>query len=194
MTMRPSNRVRNLKTLELLDIRPDDHVLEVGFGPGLGIQLALQLAGRGRVIGIDHSAMMLREASRRNARALASGRAQLTLGSAEHLPQFAIRFDKVFAINVYMFWADPVGVLRALRGTMNVGSVIALTLQPRNLGASITDTREAANQMTASLLEAGFDDVHVEIVELRPVPAACVLGTVGQPTEHSSSLRSRTSD
>src|SRR6266498_1250124 len=33
MRARPSNRERNVRTLVLLDIRPEDHVLEVGFGP-----------------------------------------------------------------------------------------------------------------------------------------------------------------
>jgi len=37
MRMRASNRVRNLRTVELLEIQPADRVLEVGFGPGLAV-------------------------------------------------------------------------------------------------------------------------------------------------------------
>jgi len=40
MLVRPSNRLRNLRTLELLDVRPEDRVLEVGFGPGLAVARA----------------------------------------------------------------------------------------------------------------------------------------------------------
>ncbi|HEX9401806.1 MAG TPA: hypothetical protein VF912_16975 [Anaeromyxobacter sp.] len=47
MRARPSNRERNVRTLVLLDIRPEDHVLEVGFGPGLAVALAAELASRG---------------------------------------------------------------------------------------------------------------------------------------------------
>ena len=81
MRVRPSNRERNLRTLALLDIQPADQVLEVGFGPGLAIERAAELASRGKVVGIDHSALMLREARLRNAKAIADGRVELLLGS-----------------------------------------------------------------------------------------------------------------
>jgi SAM-dependent methyltransferase len=176
MQVRPSNRERNARTLALLDLQPEDHVLEVGFGPGLSVKSAAQLASRGKVVGIDRSPLMLRQASRRNAKAIAEGRVEVQLGSAERLPELGIRFDKVFAVNVYMFWEDPVGVLRGLRDVMKPGGTIALTLQPRRAGATRDDTRVAAERMVGSLREAGFVNVRAEIFDMRPVDAACVLG------------------
>lgn len=67
MATRPSNLERNMRTLALVDIQPDDRVLEIGFGPGIAIERAAELARRGKVIGVDHSELMLRQASRRNA-------------------------------------------------------------------------------------------------------------------------------
>src|ERR1700745_682211 len=66
---RPSNRQRNRWVVSLLDVRPADQVLEIGFGPGLAVA-ALVRAGAGHVYGIDHSGVMLRQASRRNAAAV----------------------------------------------------------------------------------------------------------------------------
>ncbi len=180
MRVRPSNRERNLRALGLLDIRADDEVLEVGFGPGLAIERAAELASRGRVVGIDHSELMLREARRRNAKGIGAGRVELLLGSAERLPDFSTRFDKVLAVNVYMFWDDPVAVLRALRGAMKPGGTISLTLQPRRRGATDEDAREAAERMGSSLRSAGFENVRLEILEMAPVNAACVLGQVAR--------------
>lgn len=176
MRVRPSNRVRNSRTLDLLDLRPGDRLLEVGFGPGLAVARAAELVTAGKVVGIDHSELMLRQARRRNAKAIRAGRVELLLGSADALPRFEGRFDKVMAVNVYMFWKDPVPVLRGLRQVMNPGGVVALTLQPRNRGATAHDTRLAAERMTASLLAAGFGEVRTEILEMAPVAAACVLG------------------
>src|SRR5262249_12503284 len=51
MAMRYSNRERNRRTIELLDIQPDDRVLEIGFGPGLAIEMAARLARSGCVVG-----------------------------------------------------------------------------------------------------------------------------------------------
>ncbi len=185
MRFRPSNRERSLRTLTLLDVRPADHVLEVGFGPGLAVARAAELASRGKVVGIDHSRVMLRQARRRNARAIGAGRVELLLGSADRLPDFPVRFDKVFAVNVYMFWNDPVSALRGLRGVMKAGGAIALTLQPRNPGASGEDTRVAAERMATSLGDAGFVSVRTEILHMAPVDAACVLGQVpgGMPSD-----------
>jgi SAM-dependent methyltransferase len=182
MRVRPSNRLRNSRTLDLLDIRPEDRVLEVGFGPGLAVARAAELATAGMVVGIDHSELMLRQARRRNAEAIGAGRVELLLGSAEALPRFEGRFDKVLAVNVYMFWKDPVSVLGGLRQAMNPGGVIALTVQPRRRGATADDTRAAAESMVASLRAAGFGEVRTEILEMAPVPAACVVARgIGTP-------------
>ncbi len=179
MSVRPSNRVRNLRTLELLDIQPADSVLEVGFGPGLAVARAAELASAGKVVGIDHSELMLRHARRRNAAAIRAGRVELVLGSVDTLPpHFEACFDKVLAVNVYMFWKDPVSVLGGLRRVMKPGGAIALTLQPRRRGATADDTRAAAERMEASLRGAGFTEVRAELLEMAPVPAACVIGRV----------------
>lgn len=182
MRLRPSNRLRNQRTVELLDIRPDDRVLEVGFGPGLAVERAAELASAGTVVGVDHSEAMLRLASRRNAEAIRAGRVELLLGSASALPRFDGPFDKVLAVNVFMFWKDPVAVLTGLSQVMKPGGVIAITLQPRNRGATADDTRAAGERIAAALRAAGFTVVRTEILEMAPVSAACVLGRAGPPS------------
>ena len=59
MAHRRSNIERNRWTVGLLDIQETDHVLELGFGPGLAIEQVARLATKGRVVGIDHSALMV---------------------------------------------------------------------------------------------------------------------------------------
>ncbi len=186
MRVRPSNRARNARTVDLLDIRPGDRVLEVGFGPGLAVRRAAELASRGTVVGIDHSELMLRQARRRNARAVQEGRVELLLGSAERLPDLPTRFDKVFAVNVYAFWSEPVTVLRHLRGIVKPGGTIALTFQPRRRGATGEDTRRGAERMAASMRDAGFVEVRVEILPMAPVDAACLLGRAPGPASNAA--------
>lgn len=176
MRFRASNRERNERTLALLEIQPEDHVLEIGFGPGLAIEKAAQLASQGKVLGIDHSKLMLRQASRRNYEAIGQGRVDLRLGSAEDLPTLGYLFDKVFAVNVFMFWKDPVTVLRSIRGVMKPGGTVALTLQPRNRGATNSDASKAGEGMANALQDASFVSVQVEFFEMAPVNVACVLG------------------
>ena len=40
MANRPSSRLRNTRTVDLLDLRLDDRILEEGYGPGLALRLA----------------------------------------------------------------------------------------------------------------------------------------------------------
>lgn len=176
MTLRPSNKERNRRTLALLEIRPADDVLELGFGTGLAIEQAASIATQGKVAGVDRSELMLLEASRRNAKAIHEGKVDLRLGSAERMPDFGRRFDKAFAVNVYMFWEDPVGVLRGVRSAMKGGGTLCLTLQPRHQSATDADARKAAERMAESLRAAGFTEVRSEILEMEPVDSACVLG------------------
>ena len=150
MQVRPSNRKRNLRTVDVADIRPEDNVLEIGFGPGLAVAEAARRAFAGKVCGIDRSELMLEQARRRNRKAVDAGRVDLRLGAVERLPKFGVRFDKIFAVNVFMFWEDPGGALRGLRSQMSAGGTIALTLQPRSRGATNEDSRAAASSMEAA--------------------------------------------
>jgi SAM-dependent methyltransferase len=69
--------------VDQLAINADDAVLEVGFGPGVGIALAAEAAPAGRVAGVDPSAEMLAQAKARNAEAMRSSHVDLHLGSVE---------------------------------------------------------------------------------------------------------------
>ncbi len=176
MATRPSNRERNRRTIELLQIRDGDRVLEIGFGPGLAIEMAARLAGSGKVVGVDHSEIMLRQASRRNQAAIGAGRVQLHLASADALPPFPEPFDKVIASNVHMFLDDPVSTLRLWLAIMRPGGWIAITHQSRKQGATDADSAQGADRIAADLRAAGFTDVRIETLEMKPVNAACVLG------------------
>ena len=120
------NREAVAWTIDLLDIQPTDHILEIGFGPGHGIQRVAQLAAQGRVAGVDFSETMLEQATRRNAAAIASGNVELRLGDASRLPYPDHSFHKVFATNVVYFWKASVATLREIQQVMKPGGRLAL--------------------------------------------------------------------
>ena len=113
-------------TISLLEIQPTDHVLEIGFGPGHGIQQVARLAPQGRVAGVDFSETMLQQASRRNAAAITAGRVELCLGDASALLYPDNTFHKIFATNVVYFWKDPLANLQEFRRVMKPGGRLAL--------------------------------------------------------------------
>jgi len=175
MAHRSSNRRRNLWAVSLLDVQAADRVLEVGFGPGVAIDELARLAHHGAVYGIDHSDVMVRQATKRNRAAVRAGLVDLRLGSVDDLPAFAEPLDKILAVNSVGFWPGPWERLKELRGLLRPDGQIAIASQPRCPGATRETSERAAGEIKALLEEAGFSDTRVETLDLDP-PVVCVLG------------------
>jgi ubiquinone/menaquinone biosynthesis C-methylase UbiE len=135
----------------LLEIVPNDRVLEVGFGPGVVIQRLSKLAPAGHVAGIDQGEM-LEQAQARNATAINSGRVDLRHASVENLPFDDDSFDQALAINSMQFWPPVAGMQEMLR-VMKRGGVIALGFTPYS--------GQPNEELTEQLMGAGFTKAHV---------------------------------
>jgi ubiquinone/menaquinone biosynthesis C-methylase UbiE len=114
--------------IDLLHVQPNDKVVEVGFGPGVGIQLLAGLASTGYVAGVDPSQEMVEQATERNAKT--KKRADLRRGSAESLPFEDNMFDKALAINSMQVWPDAMAGLREIRRVLKGDARIALGFTP----------------------------------------------------------------
>jgi SAM-dependent methyltransferase len=181
MAHRPSNRQRSGWVVSLLSVQPADQVLEIGFGPGLAIA-ELVRAGAGHVYGIDHSGVMLRQASRRNAAAIRAGRVTLIRASADQLPPaVGGPFDAILAVNSLAFWPAPAERLAELRRRLAPGGRIAIASQPRCPGATADTSRSAAREIEDLLRGAGFTQMRTETLPLSP-PVACVLAASPGPS------------
>ena len=178
MAHRASNRRRNAWAVSLLDVQRDERVLEIGFGPGIAIKELSARAPEGSVCGLDHSAVMVQQAARRNAEAVRRGQVDLRLGSVDELPDFDAPFDKVLAVNVTLFWDQPVELLGNLRRVMSRGGRIALAFQPRGPGATDEAAATTGQELVAALRDAGFSQVRLETLDLKPA-VVCALGVNG---------------
>lgn len=178
MAHRSSNRRRNSWVVSLLDVQPGDRALEIGFGPGLAILELSRIAHEGYVCGLDHSELMLRQASRQNADGVRRGVVDLRLGSVDALPAFDAPFDKILAVNAHVFWTDPDARLEQLRRLLRPGGLIAIAYQPRGPGASDATAAEKGREIAAALGRAGFSEARLETLRLKPA-VVCGLGVNG---------------
>jgi ubiquinone/menaquinone biosynthesis C-methylase UbiE len=172
--MARKNGDRGLWVFSLLDLKPSHRVLEIGFGPGTDIARASGAAAF--VAGVDHSDVMLKQASKRNAEAIKQGKVELQLGTAGKLPYPDGDFDKVFAINSAQFWRDQAKTMIEVARVLKPGGWAVLAVQPRSKNATEETTKQAGIGLSKSLTAAGFQEVHMEMHEMRPVPTVCVLG------------------
>ncbi|SEJ92611.1 class I SAM-dependent methyltransferase [Paraburkholderia diazotrophica] len=140
--------------IDLLDVRASDRVIEIGFGPGVGIQLLAQKATAGKIAGVDPSPEMLAQAAARNTQAIARGQVDLRQGSAERLPFDDDIFDKALAVNSMQVWPDAAAGLAELRRVMKPGATLALAFtihsgqQQSGLLERVTGARFADAKLT----------------------------------------------
>jgi cyclopropane fatty-acyl-phospholipid synthase-like methyltransferase len=173
LSRRGSNLVRNRWTVDLLDPKSGERVLEVGCGPGVALELCLSRMSV-KVVGVDHSALMIAQAGRRNAKAMRAGRLTLIEGTIDDVHGDLAPFDKTFSINVIQFVDQPAFVARA-KALLRPGGLFAATYQPRHARAIRQDALAMAARVGGFLRDLGFEDIRVEEIDLKPVPAVCVL-------------------
>ena len=181
MARRASNRRRNEWTIELLDLEPDTRVLEIGCGPGYALDLVGRRVTRGRIVGLDHSRTMCDAARKRNRSAVAAGRMTLFVGSAERLeelaePALAGPFDRIFAVNVAMFWADPAAVFGRFAKRLAPGGRVCITTQPRTGEKTDAAALAFADRLAQAMGAGGLASVRVERLTELSTMAVCVVG------------------
>jgi len=149
----------------LLEIGPNDRVLEVGFGPGVVIEHLARLASSGHVAGIDPSTEMTAQAQARNSVPIREGRVDLRLGSVESLPFDEESFDKALAINSMQVWPRALAGLQEIHRVTKPGGRIAL---------GFTQHSGQVNEGVAEVIAAaGFAEAHTVEAE----KGFCVLAT-----------------
>jgi SAM-dependent methyltransferase len=170
-------------TVSLLDIQPEHHILEIGFGPGVSTHLAAEKATKGFVAGIDHSETMVQAARQRNIQTIQAGRMDLKQGDVASLPYPDESFDKAFSLHSIYFWNKPIECLQELRRVLKSGGLLAITIQPKDKWDELQQRESSLRTLyfSADLVTmfdaAGFHEVRVEVCpEPDQFPGECVLG------------------
>lgn len=182
--MAVKNGARSSWALELLEVRGDERVLEVGFGPGVDLQRLSDAVGeRGYVAGADASALMVRQASKLNRKAIARGTMVLKQCSATSLQFDSGKFDAVLSINSAPFWPDcEAGVAEIARVLKPTGRAL-IVLQPMWRGATAQDSEQWLTRLMDSMQKSGLVHVTGHRAELPPVRVIAAWGQRGQ-TSH----------
>lgn len=166
MATRGSNVDRNLWLVDLLELERHHRVLEIGPGPGVALAAVGEKVTDGHIVGLDHSATMLSQSKSRNRTMVSSGRLSLRLGSADKLPDGLGRFDRIYCMNVWQFWADPAAVIVDLAALLADEGRLAIGYQPRHPGAPGLDAVE--DQLRTDLTGAGLNNIVSDRMEIEP--------------------------
>jgi cyclopropane fatty-acyl-phospholipid synthase-like methyltransferase len=157
--------------VDVMDVQPGDHVLEIGCGPGAAAELICQRLETGKLFAIDRSESGVDRTKRRCAQYVESGRLTVRQIDLATLRVPVKRLNKVFAFNVNLFWvracADEVALLHE---RLVPGGAVYLFYE--------ANQRELVPNMvkkgSAALQEGGF---RVSVVEQK---APAVVGLIGR--------------
>ncbi|URM89796.1 methyltransferase domain-containing protein [Streptomyces sp. MRC013] len=183
-------------TIEHMEVRRSQRVLDVGCGGGMAVKLLSERTPQGFVAGVDYSMDMVSQAVRRNADAIARGRVEVRHGDSAALPYDDAGFDHVSAIETFYFWPDPMRGLAEAHRVLRPGGQVAITLEmsreaaaddpslvQRFFGRQFTERSErdglhilSGAELTGMLAEAGFRNVRFVAEPRRSLGWVCALG------------------
>ena len=152
----------NDTALQLLELQPRDHVLDVGCGHGRTLTQAARLVPEGFVAGVDVSERMVRMATRRNAQLVTGGRVEVRLAHGCRIPYPDQCFDRVCAVHVLYFWSAPEGELREMYRVVKPGGRLVLGFRSNEDARVVADFPAsvyrfyAKDEVVALLETAGF--------------------------------------
>jgi SAM-dependent methyltransferase len=116
------NRINGAMYKTVIKNAPDTgRILDVGFGNGVLIK---KLASKtdSVIYGVDISADMVKNASKRNKKAIKNGRVFLSEGAADNIP-FEGSIDFAYTVNTVYFWSDLDAGYKAIADKLTPGGL-----------------------------------------------------------------------
>lgn len=151
--------------LAVLDVKPTDHLLEIGCGAGI---LAELIAEKGTITAIDSSPAMIKKAEKRNR----EGKINLITSDFAKADLPDNTYHKVLAFNVNFFWKDPSAELVLIRRSLKRNGKLYVFYQ-----APYDITIEAAKPIEEKLRSNGYTIVDTIFKKMNPVSAFCVIAS-----------------
>ncbi|WP_245745856.1 class I SAM-dependent methyltransferase [Nocardia altamirensis] len=175
--------------VEVMNVRPDDRILEIGPGSSNSLACLAARLDNGYVVGADRSATAIARAAKRHAALIESGKVRLIQAELADLeprlldgtapaairragsPPGTAGFDKILAVNVNVFWTKrPVAELALIHRLLAPGGALYLFYGYGAPAGTSTSPKPAEGQLKKYLAEAGFT--------ARPVSSGDLLGVI----------------
>ncbi|MFD2444071.1 class I SAM-dependent methyltransferase [Bacillus sp. CGMCC 1.16607] len=104
--MEKGNYEINNWTFNLLDIRGNESILEIGIGNGSTLNRVAHHKTNGKNYGVDISKEMVRAARKLNQNFIETGQMDVKQSDIEDLPFDNDIFDKIYTVHTIYFWND----------------------------------------------------------------------------------------
>lgn len=151
-------------TLETMQLKDNESVLEIGFGNGMFFEKIFARAANLKITGVDFSPTMLHAARETNQAAVSAGRLSLQFGDSSNLLFGDNSFDKVFCINVAYFWDEPSLHLKEVYRVLKPGGHFYATVRTRESLEHLPFTRYGFRKYTEEEWKGLLEQQHFRYV------------------------------
>lgn len=169
--------------LGLLNVQPYDRVMDMGCGGGAALHYLAQQVPHVQLMGVDYSSVSVAKTKETNQDLIASGQLKVVRASVSELPFSAAGFDKIYGIETFYFWPNPVDDLKELLRVLKPGGTLmiindiyeteTLTLEERANMAKFDLFTPTIGEFKALFTAAGYEHIQIHTRDEEPWIAVC---------------------
>ena len=149
--------------INILDVKDNDKVFEIGYGPGLGIQMLADTNENCTIEGMDFSELMFREATKRNKKYISRNKVRLSFGDFLSEDFVNKTYDKIYCVNVIYFWNELSIVFDKIASLLNKGGIFCIFMthekELQNKKFTQDFCRYSIETVEEELSKAGFSNI-----------------------------------
>ena len=162
--MEKGNRQNYVVLINDLNIQPNDKILEIGYGPGIGIRLILEKCNSCLIHGIDFSKLMYRKASELNRKSILDKKVEFFSGNFLSFLIESNYYDKVFCLNVIYFWDNLYVPFHKIKSVLNNDGIFCFYMAHKDylIKKRFPDSifnKYSIEEVISALYEVGFSKV-----------------------------------
>lgn len=165
--MNKGNALMNRKTIELLELKNQEQVLEIGMANGFFVTEVLAQAKGLQYVGLDFSSEMVAAAKELNAEFVNKQQATFICGNVSDVCKLKQTFDKIFTVNTIYFWESPTQVLQDLKKCLKPTGEMVITIRPKKVMQQYPFvqygfTMYSEEELIALLVNNGFKIIEIK--------------------------------
>ena len=154
------HRPEMLWTVDLLRLKQEESILELGCGSGYAMKLLLQQPTVKQVVGLDISQTMVGTSTIRNRDEVRRGRARFVQGNVNHLAFKDNYFSKVFSIHSVYFWDNLPHTMAEIYRVLKPTGTLIITLSNGMDGEPWDEINDMLEQQLIPIMQqSGFENI-----------------------------------